>query len=98
MLAAIFSAMNLIVFITSLHNTIRYLIGLKITKHLIVLYYVFTLISSSYKVGLFVFVAINPPLWYDFDFVNKTESWALYAEVAYVLSLSTGFILYLTMQ
>ena len=85
-------------FTTSLHNTIRYVIGLKIKKPLIVLYYTFQLITSSYKMGLFVYCAVDTPRWYSNDFVNSYETWSIYAEIAYVLSLSTAYVLYLTMQ
>ena len=97
-LAILFTCINLIVFTTSLHNTIRYVIGLKIKKPLIVLYYIFTLLTSSYKIGLFIYTAIDPPEYYDKHFINSIESWAVFASIAYLLSLSTGFVLYLTMQ
>ena len=98
MLACIFILMNAILFLTALHNSIRYLYGLKIKRMLIILYYAFTLPTGLFKCAVMVLSIIHPPHYYDPKYLETLQLWTVLASTAIVLSLCSGTLVLLTMQ
>ena len=65
----LFLLLNVILLTVAMHNTIRYLCGLKIKKPLIIWYYVLALLAIIYKCGCFVALIFHTPKDYDTEFL-----------------------------
>ena len=79
-----------------MHNTIRYLCGLKIFKPLIIIYYVLTLLACVYKCVLFVIFIVHTPHTYETEFLKQNDFWDVMPNLAVFLSLTPAILHYLT--
>ena len=64
---------NTVLLIAALHNTIRYLCRLKVTKALILAFYAILIIETLYTITIMTLIIIYPPEKYYTDFFDDFQ-------------------------
>ena len=97
-LACVFLVLDVILLIFALHNLIRYLCRLRITKTLIVQFYATLITAVVIKVYLRSMGAIEATVNYNKDFISTYDTWSVIFRLAIVFESCTALIVFLTLH